>query len=168
VATDGPHPQAPAEDPDVLALVRGEPALAAATAELAAAAAPARPAILMRRARAALLAARKTQTATGRAFGFSPVVEREQFLAYCGLAIRDLEELLEAHPQAADAPEAMFTLGAINDFPNLNLFDEALVAYRLTVERYPGTPWAVRARERMALIEQLTGGKTGEGRAPAP
>ena len=78
-----------------------------------------------------------------------------------------------AHPQSPEAPEAMFTAGQIDDYPYLNQFDTALEAYRLTVARYPGTPWALQAGERIRVIEGIIdAGKgsphTGEPTRPAP
>ena len=140
-----------------------------ATAELAAAPPPARPAALLRRAREAFATARKLHAAQGGPFAAVWPPARERFLAYCGLAIRDLDELLVAHPRAPEAAEAMFTMGRIHDYPYLNLFDEALAAYRLTIERHPGTPWARQAAERIAVIEGIVdAGKDSRHEAPAP
>ena len=66
----------------------------------------------------------------------------------------------------------MFTVGRINDYPYLNLFEEALAAYRLTIARHPDTVWAQKARERIPLIEKITLGISGKppasGAPPPP
>jgi hypothetical protein len=144
--------------------------VAAATADLAAApSAAARAAALMRRARASFAAAQKMRAESGGPFGRNPwPPERERFVAHCELAIRDFGELLGADPGSPDAAEAIFTIGQINDYPYLNVFDDALVAYRLTVERHPGTPWAAKAAERIAVIQGFMGAGGGPHGAPAP
>ncbi len=62
----------------------------------------------------------------------------------------------------------MFTVGQINDYPNLNQFDTALEAYRLAVERYPGTPWAQRAGERIRVIEGIVDAGKGSPHLEGP
>jgi hypothetical protein len=116
----------------------------------------------MLRAREAFAAALRLRSEKAGPLGFSGwSLERERFNAYCGLALRDLEEILVVYPQSPDAPEAMFTVGQIEDYPNYNRFDRALEAYRLTIERYPGTSWARQAGERIRVIESMT--DAGEG-----
>ena len=152
----GPQLPPPAEELESYSLVRDHPAVAAATVNLAAASPASRPAALMHRARETFDAALKLRAERGEEFaftGWSP--DRERFIAYCDLALRDLDEILLAHPRSPEAPEAAFAVGYINDYPNLNEFDEALEAYRLTVERYPGTSWALQAGERIRVIEGI-------------
>ena len=153
-------------------LVRNDPAVAVATAALAGASPAVRPAALMNRAREAFAAGRKLRSEYGGPLGFTGwSFERERFIAYCELALRDLNEILVAHPRSQEAPEAMFTVGQIKDYPNYNEFDEALEAYRRTVERYPGTPWARQAGERIVVIEGIIDAGKGsphEGTAPGP
>jgi hypothetical protein len=153
-----PVAEAPQEgETSFLSLLVEDPALAAATADLEKAPQAGRPAALLRRAREACSGAVKIHAAQRSPFGTSGVVEHERLLAYFGLALRDLDELLEAYPRSPEAPEAMFTVGRIHDYPYLNRFDEALKFYRSTTERYPGSPWAAKASERIALIERMSG-----------
>lgn len=140
---------------------RGNPAVAAATADLEVTPPEERSVVLMVRARAAFSAARQSRAEQRGPFGVVPLTTHERFLSYCELALRDIDEVLTAVPGSPEAPEAIYTKGQINDYPNLNLFDEALQAYRLTAERYPDTPWARRARERIVLIEEITNSRTG-------
>jgi hypothetical protein len=136
--------------------VRDDPAVARVTADLAAAAPASRPAALLGRARVAFAAARNIRAERGGPLGvIAWPPEHERFVAYCELALRDFDEILVVHPWSPEAPEAMFTTGQIHDYPNLNEFDTALEAYRLTVERYPGTPWARQAGERIRVIEGI-------------
>lgn len=155
--TPPPPPRPPpAEELEAYLLVRDDPAFTRLSADLSASAPAGRPAILMLRARETYAAARKIRAKKGGPLGFagwSPA--RERFMAYCELALRDLDEILVNHPRSPEAPEALFTVGQIEDFPNRNQFDAALEAYRLTVERYPGTPWARQATERIRVIEDI-------------
>jgi hypothetical protein len=146
--------------------VRDDPAVAAAATNLVAVSPDERPAALLRRARAALAGARKLRAEMGGPFGGAWPPAEERLLAYCELATRDLDELLATHPHAPEAAEALFTLGQVNDFPLLNRFDDALAAYRQTVERYPDTPWGRQARERIAVIEGNLAPATRGGGAP--
>ena len=161
------QPAPAAEETDPLGALRDDPAMVAATAAIDAAAPAERPAALMRRAREAFATALEIRSARGGPYGFSWVVGHEEFLAYTDLALGDLREVIEAHPAAPEAAEALFTVGRINDYPYLNLFDEAIAAYRLTIERHPGSGWAQKARERIALIEGITLGVSGRPPAPA-
>lgn len=173
-APAGPRLPPPAEELESYPLVRDQPAVAAATADLSAATPALRPAALMRRVRDAIVAAQKIRNVHGnpiRLPGWAPDYER--FIALYDLAARDLSELLAASPAAPEAAEATYTMGLIHDYPHLDLFDEALAAYRLTLERFPGTPWALRAGERIVLIEGfIRGGQGdphgGDGTDPTP
>lgn len=162
----------PAEDLASYALVRDDPAVAGASTSLAAASPAGRPAALMRRGREAFAAAMGIRSAGAGTMGFSGwSPQRERFLAYCELALRDFDELLAIAPGSPEAPEAIFRVGQINDYPNLNQFEEALAAYRLAVERYPSSAWAAASRERVALIEDIFGRGEGSPHAvpsPAP
>ena len=153
-APPGPRLPPPAERLESYPLVRDDPAVAAATADLAAAPPPVRPAALMHRVRGAIAAAQKIRSAHGNPIhlpGWAPGYDR--YIAYYDLARRDLAELLAAYPAAPEAAEATYTVGLIHDYPHLDLFEEALAGYRLTVERFPGTTWSLLAGERIALIE---------------
>lgn len=152
----GPQLPPPAEELEYYSLVRDDPAVAGATVNLAAASPASRPAALMRRAREAFAAALKIRTEHGGplgTIGWPP--EHERFISYCELALRDFDEILVAFSQSPEAPEALYTAGQISDYPYLNQFDMALEAYRLTVKRYPGTPWAQKAGERIRFIEGI-------------
>jgi hypothetical protein len=153
----------PAEEMDYYPVVENDPAVAAASAKLAKASPAARPAALMNRARAAFATGAKIRTEKAGPMGFvgwSP--DRERFVAYCELALRDFDEILLAYPQSPEAAEAMFTTGQIEDYPNFNQFEDALATYRRTIERFPGTTWARQAGERVLVIEEiLDGGKGG-------
>ena len=143
--------------------------MARVTADLAAVSPASRPAALLRRARLTFAAARNIRAERGGPLGvIAWPPEHERFVAYCELALRDFDEILVANPRSPEAPEAMFTVGQIHDYPNLNQFDTALEAYRLTVERYPGTPWARQAGERIRVIEGIIdAGKGSPHDAPA-
>lgn len=157
-----PQVPPPAEELASFSLVRDQPAIAHATAELAAAPPASRPAALMRRARDSFSDAGKLLTGIGGSFVItSRPTELTLFLAYCELSLRDLREVLVVYPNSPEAPEAMYTVGRINDYPNLNQFGEALEAYHLTIERYPGTPWATQAGERIRVIEEFGGKVVG-------
>jgi outer membrane protein assembly factor BamD (BamD/ComL family) len=92
--------------------------------------------------------------------GFWPIPGPERFIAFCELGLRDLDEILLAYPESPEAPEAMYTVGQIEDYPNLNHFEDALETYRKTVSAYPGTDWARLAAERVKVIEEIMGGKS--------
>lgn len=161
----------PPEEPEYAALLREDPVIAAATADLEAAPPDLRPAALMHRAREAFAAARDIRSRVKGPAGFTGwPPDRELFVAYCELALRDLGEVLDSHGDAPESAEAIFTVGRIRDYPYYNQFEEALEAYRLTIERHPGSPWARRAAERMRLVEGMIGGEglRGEGAEPRP
>lgn len=151
-------------------LVREHPAVAAATAALVAAPEDARPTALMSRAREAVAAGHRMRNQPDGTF-FVPSLAADylRYLAFYELAERDLAELLALHAGAPEAAEALFTTGLIRDYPHLERFDEALAAYRATIERHPQSAWAGRARERARALEEImrpgTGGPHG---APPP
>lgn len=146
----------PADSIPSYSLVKEDPAIVTASRSLDAAGTKARPALLLARAREAIAAGQKIRAEQGTLInlpGWAPGYER--FRAFYDLASRDLEELAGVYPNALEAPEGRYLLGLICDYPHLDLFDEALAQYRLTVERYPGTPWAALAAKRVELIEAI-------------
>ena len=151
----------PADTIPSFPLVKDEPSIDNATRNLDAAGQQARPALLLVRAKAAIAAAQKIRNPQG-----DPVIlpnwtqDHERFLAFYDLAYRDLEELAVRYPGEPEAPEARYLLGRIHDYPHLDLFEDALSHYRLTVERYPRTPWATQAAERIGVIERIMNGTT--------
>ena len=166
---DAPFPPS-AETLASFPLVREHPGVAAATAALGAAPEAARPTALMSRAREAVAAGHRMRLQPdGPFFVPSLAPDYPRYLAFYELAERDLAELLALHAGAPEAAEALFTTGLIRDYPHLERFDEALAAYRATVERHPGSVWAGRARERARALEEImragTGGPHG---APPP
>lgn len=149
----------PAEEIESFALLRDEPAIADASRRLDAATDKSRPALLLARARTAIAGAQQIRTAQGNPIklpGWAP--DYEKFLAYYDLAYRDLEELVARYPRGPEAPEGRFLLGLIHDYPHLDLFDEALARYRLTIEMHPGTEWAGKAAARIQVIESIMDG----------
>jgi hypothetical protein len=80
-------------------------------------------------------------------------------------ALRDFEDLATDFPQSADAPEALFHLGVIYDYPNLSVFELALNYYQRTLERYPGTESARKAGIAIgnirAMMRDVEGGRHG-------
>jgi outer membrane protein assembly factor BamD (BamD/ComL family) len=97
--------------------------------------------------------------------------DHERFLAFYDLAARDLDELLALSPDAPEAPEALFTMGMIHDYPHLELFDVALEAYQAAVSRFPDSPWAAKARERLGVLNAIMnpgGADPHRGAGPAP
>lgn len=137
-------------------LVRDDPAIAAASRSLDAAAEAQRPARLLARAKEAVAGGQKIRTEEGNAITLSASTQDYQrFLAFYDLAYRDLEEIAVRFAKAPEAPEGRFLLGLIHDFHHLDFFDEALTQYQRTVELYPGTPWAQKAAERIAVLEGM-------------
>ena len=78
-------------------------------------------------------------------------------------ALRDFEDVTTNFPQSAEAPEALFHLGVIYDYPNLSSFGLALNYYNRTIEQYPGTESARKARIAIDKIEAYMR-DVGEGR----
>jgi hypothetical protein len=89
----------------------------------------------------------------GGVFNWPP--DAEKWERHLRNAEDDFWEILGRFPASPEAAEAQFMLGRINDHPHLNRFDVALVEYRRTVERYPGTPAAEKARQRIEVIESI-------------
>lgn len=81
-------------------------------------------------------------------------------------ALRDFEAVVSEFPASAEAPEALFHLGAIYDYPNIASFGPALRYYKRTVEEYPNTESARKAEQAIRKIEdnvkQVVGGAHGE------
>ena len=137
-------------------LVKNEPSIASATHRLDAAGVADRSPLLLVRAKEAVAAAQKIRAEQGSQISLTSVAPGyEQYLAYYDLAYRDLKEIVERYPKAAEAPEAQYLLGLIHDYPHLDLFEDALVQYRLAAESYPGTPWAKKAADRIESIEGI-------------
>lgn len=142
-------------------LIKDEPSIVSATRKLDTAGDEARPPLLLARVKVAIAAGQKIRAEQGTLISlpaFAP--GHEQYLAYYDLAYRDLEEIAVHHPKAAEAPEARYLLGLIHDYSHLDLFEDALVQYRLAVESYPGTPWARKAAGRIETIEGILRGTT--------
>lgn len=81
-------------------------------------------------------------------------------------ALRDFEMVVNDFPVSAEAPEALFHLGAVYDYPNISSFGPALMYYRRTLSEYPGTDSAGKAEQAIQIIEnnvkQVVGGEHGE------
>ena len=82
-------------------------------------------------------------------------------------ALRDFEMVVGDFPDTAQAPEALFHLGAIYDYPNIASFGPALRYYQQTISDCPGTESALKARQAIRIIEdnvkQVTDGAHGGG-----
>lgn len=89
----------------------------------------------------------------GGVFRWPP--DQEIWSGHLRQAEADFRAVLDRFPASPEAAEAQFMLGRINDHPNRNRFDDAVMEYRRTVERYPGTPAAENARRRIELIESI-------------
>jgi hypothetical protein len=142
-------------------LVKDEPTIVSATRKLDTAGDEDRPPLLLARVKAAIVAGQKIRAEQGTLIslpGSAPGYE--QYLAYYDLAYRDLEEIVARYPKAPEAPEARYLLGLIHDYPHLDLFEDALIQYRIAVESYPGTPWAKKAADRIEMIEGIMDGAT--------
>lgn len=152
----GIPPLPPADTIPSYPLVKDTPSIVSATRSLEAAAEQARPPHLLGRAREAIAAAQMIRCPQG-----DPVIlpnwgeDHARFLAFYDLAYRDLEEVVVRYPGQPEAPEARYLLGLMHDYPHLDLFEDALAQYRLAVERHPGSPWAQKAAERIAVIEAI-------------
>ena len=70
--------------------------------------------------------------------------------------------VIEHHPLSPEAPESQYMLGLIHDYPHLNDFNRAAREYRKTKEKYPGTPAALRAGERLEALLAASGGPDGD------
>ena len=78
-------------------------------------------------------------------------------------ALRDFEDVAANFPRSDEAPEALFHLGVIYDYPNLMSFGIALKYYRDTIERYPGTESARKAHVAIENLEDYMH-EVGKGR----
>jgi len=79
----------------------------------------------------------------------------EVFGGYFMRAISDFSTIVRQYPDSAEAPEAMFHLGVIFDYPDMSDFDTAVEWYRKVIERYPGTESARKARTGIDRIEAV-------------
>lgn len=86
---------------------------------------------------------------------FSMPADLEKWERHLQRAEDDFWEILGRFPASPEAPEAQFMLGLINDHPHRNQFDVAIVEYKRTVERYPGTSAAEKAGKRLGIIESI-------------
>ena len=135
-------------------LVKDEPSIVSATRNLDTAGNETRPPLLLVRVKEAIVAGQKIRAEQGTLISLPALAPgHERYLAFYDLAYRDLEEIVVRYPKAAEAPEARYLLGLIHDYPHLDLFEEALVQYRIAVESDPGTPWAKKAADRIETIE---------------
>ena len=142
-------------------LVKDEPSIVSATQNLEAAGAGARPPLLLARIKEAIAVGQKIRAEQGTLISLPALAPgHERYLACYDLAYRDLEEIVVRYPKAAEAPEARYLLGLIHDYPHLDLFEEALVQYRIAVESDPGTSWAKKAADRIETIEGIMRGAT--------
>lgn len=89
----------------------------------------------------------------GGVFGWPP--DMEEWLGHLLQAESDFHTILDRFPESTEAAEAQFMLGWINDHPQRNRFDIALQEYRRTRDKYPGTPAAEKARQRIEVIETI-------------
>ena len=92
-------------------------------------------------------------SAMGGVFSWPPDMEKWQ--GHLRQAEADFRAVLDRFPESREAAEAQFMLGRINDHPHRNRFDAALVEYRRTMTRFPGTPAAEQARQRIEVIESI-------------
>jgi hypothetical protein len=79
----------------------------------------------------------------------------EVFGGYFLRAISDFGTIVRAYPDSPEAPEAMYHLGVIYDYPDISDFDTAVEWYRKVTERYPGTESARKASAGIARIEAI-------------
>jgi len=104
---------------------------------------------------------RSPSPAMGGVFSWPP--ERERYLEYYEEAAAAFRSVLERYPSSIEASESMFMLGLINDHPHLNNFGRALETYRRTMQEYPGTSAAQKARLRAEVLEQYLEGTIAPG-----
>jgi hypothetical protein len=102
----------------------------------------------------ALRKERSPMPAMGGVFGWPP--DMDAWLRHLRQAQSDFHTILERFPDTPHAAEAQYMLGRINDHPYMNRFEDALTEYRLTVEKYPGTPAADKAGKRIEVIGAIT------------
>jgi len=68
-------------------------------------------------------------------------------------ALSDFEAVANRYPASPEAPEALFHVGVVYDYPNLANFDVAMRYYRQTIEKYPGTDSAAKAKDALGILE---------------
>jgi len=73
-------------------------------------------------------------------------------------ALEEFAAIIMHYPESELAPEAQFMLGLVNDHPHLNNFEDAILQYRKTTERYPRTKAAEKASKRIKVLEEIRGG----------
>ena len=90
-----------------------------------------------------------------------------EFSTYLLYALADFEVVIGKYPDSAEAPEALFHLGVVYDYPYISSFGIALGYYRRTLNDYPDSEAAARAATAIKRIEdsvrQVMGGEHGEG-----
>lgn len=96
---------------------------------------------------------RSPSPAMGGVFGWP--ADFEEWQRHLAQAEADFRAVLERFPESPEAPEARFMLGRLNDHPQRNQFDDAVLEYRRTLATYPGTPAAEKARKRIDIIESI-------------
>lgn len=108
----------------------------------------------LERGKAGIEAARKMRSSGSGGTALSWVAGSEEYGDLYAGAEADFQAIITRYPDSAEAPEASYLLGVINDYPHLERFEDALENYRLTVEKYPGTEAAAKAAERRKAIEE--------------
>lgn len=89
----------------------------------------------------------------GGVFGWPP--DLEKWLQHLQQAEADFRTILDRFPASPEAAEAQFMLGMINDHLYRNRFDDAVIEYKQTIARFPGTSAAEKALQRIAIIEAI-------------
>jgi len=119
------------------------------------------PVLLFKRGHAYLEAAESVSGSRGTGGATSP--GSWEFARLLLGAMRDFEDIANNFPKSAEAPEALFHLGVVYDYPNLMSFEIALTYYKRTLERYPDSDSARKARIAIDKIEAAQR-DLGEGR----
>jgi hypothetical protein len=68
-------------------------------------------------------------------------------------ALRDFEAVTTGYPASPEAPESLFHMGVVYDYPNLSSFGIAMRYYGQTIEKYPGTDSAAKAKVALGKLE---------------
>jgi lipoprotein NlpI len=77
------------------------------------------------------------------------------YMTYVLNALKDFETVADEFPGSQAAPDALFHIGVIYDYPNLSSFGLAMQFYQRTVDEYPGTEPAVKAQTSISNIEKM-------------